>query len=113
MDIELDCHYFLQVIFLIQGSNPCHLSSYITGRLFIAEPQGKPQVDLGGGSLVPKLCPISVTLWIVACQAPLSVGFSRQDYWSGLPFSSPGDLTHPGIEPRSLSLQADSLSTEL
>ena len=98
MDIELDCHYFLQVIFLIQGSNPCHLSSYITGRLFIAEPQGKPQVDLGGGSLVPKLCPISVTLWIVACQAPLSVGFSRQEYWRGFPFPPLGHLPNPGIK---------------
>ena len=40
-------------------------------------------------------------LWTVACQAPLSIGFSRQEYWSGLPFSSPGDLPDPGIEPAS------------
>ena len=39
--------------------------------------------------------------WNVACQAFLSMGFSRQEYWSGLPFSSPGDLPDPGIEPRS------------
>ena len=38
------------------------------------------------------------TLWTAACQAPLSKGFSRQEYWSGLPFPSPGDLSHPGIE---------------
>ena len=38
------------------------------------------------------------TLWTVARQAPLSVGFSRQEYWSGLPFPSPGDLPNPGIE---------------
>ena len=44
----------------------------------------------------------SVTLWTVACQAPLSMGFSRQEYWSGLPFLSPGDLPDPGIEPASL-----------
>ena len=49
------------------------------------------------------------TLWAVACQAPLSMGFSRHAYWSGLPFPSPGDLSDPGIEPGSLALQADSL----
>ena len=52
-------------------------------------------------------------LWTIAPQAPLSMGFSRQEYWSGWPFSSPGDLPHPGIEPRSPALQADSLLTEL
>ena len=41
------------------------------------------------------------TPWTVACQAPLSTGFSRQEYWSGLPLPSPGDLPHPGIEPTS------------
>ena len=46
------------------------------------------------------------TPWTVA---PPSVGFSRQEYWSGLPFPSPGDLPNPGIEPRSLALQADAL----
>jgi len=50
-----------------------------------------------------------VTPWTVACQAPLSIGFSRQEYWSGLPFPSPGDLPHPGIKPGSLALQADDL----
>jgi len=43
------------------------------------------------------------TLWTVARQAPLSMGFSRQDYWSGLPFPSPGDLPYPGLEPTSLA----------
>ena len=46
-------------------------------------------------------------------QASLFMGLSRQDYWSGLPFPSPGDLPNPGIEPRSPALQADSLPTEL
>ena len=46
----------------------------------------------------------SATPWIVACQAPPSMGFSRQEYWSGLPFPSPGDLPIPGIEPRSPTL---------
>ena len=54
-----------------------------------------------------------VTLWTVAPQAPLSMGFSRQEYWSGLPFPSPGDLPDPGIEPRFPALQADALPSEL
>ena len=48
-------------------------------------------------------------LWTVARQAPLSMGFCRQEYWSGLPCPSPGDLPDPGIETRSPALQADSL----
>ena len=51
-----------------------------------------------------------VTLWTVAHQAPLSMGVSRQEYWSGLPFPPPGDLPDPGIEPASPTLQAGSLS---
>ena len=51
-------------------------------------------------------------LWTVAHQAPLSMGFSRQEYWSGLPFPSPGDLTNPGIKQRSPALQVDSLPSE-
>ena len=54
-----------------------------------------------------------VTPWTVACHAPLCMGFSRQEYWSGLPFPSPGDLPDPGMEPRSPALQADSLPFEL
>ena len=53
------------------------------------------------------------TLWTVACQASMSLGFSREEYWSRLPFLSPGDLPDPGIKPRSLALQADSLPTEV
>jgi len=52
------------------------------------------------------------TPWTVAHQAPPSVGFSRQEYWSGLPFPSPGDLPDPGIEPRSSTLWADALPSE-
>ena len=50
--------------------------------------------------------------WTVAHQGPLSMEFSRQEYWSGLPFPSPGDLPDPGIEPRSPALQVDSLPSE-
>ena len=54
-----------------------------------------------------------MTPWTVAHQASLSLGFSRQAYWSGLPFPSPGALSHSGTEPGSPALQADSLLTEL
>ena len=66
----------------------------------------------GGGCLVSKLCPGLVTPWTVDRWAPLSMEFSRQEYWSGLLFLSPGDLPDPGIEFRSLALQAVSLPSE-
>ena len=52
------------------------------------------------------------TPWTVAYQAPKSMEFSRQEYWSRLPFPSPGDLPNPGVEPGSPTLQADTLSSE-
>ena len=52
------------------------------------------------------------TPWTVAYQAPPSVEFSRPEYWSGLPFPSPGDLPDPAIEPGSPALQADALPSE-
>ena len=52
------------------------------------------------------------TPWTVAYQAPSSTGFSWQEYWSGLPFPSPGDLPNPGIEPGSPAFQADTLTFE-
>ena len=67
---------------------------------------------IGGAGLVTKLYLTLATPWTVACQALLSMGFSRQ-YWSGLPFPSPGDLPDPRIESGSPALQADSLPTEL
>ena len=63
--------------------------------------------------LVTKSCPTLAIPWTVACQGPLSLGFSRQEYWNGLPIPSPGDHPNPGIKPRSPALQADSLPTEL
>ena len=56
--------------------------------------------------------PLFGTTWTIVCQARLSMEFSRQEYWSELPFPSPGDLANPGIESRSPKLQADSLLTE-
>ena len=51
-------------------------------------------------------------LWTVACQSPLSMKFSRQEYWSGLPFPHPGDLPEPGIEPTSPALAGGFFTTE-
>ena len=62
-------------------------------------------------SEVAQLCPTLCDQWTVAYQGPLSMGFSRQEYWSGLPFPSPGDLPDPGIESRSPTLQADPLTS--
>ena len=63
-------------------------------------------------SEVAQSCPTLTAPWTVAYQAPLSMGFSRQEYWSGLPFPSPGDLPNPGIEPGSPALQADALPSK-
>ena len=70
-------------------------------------------LDYGGGGLVAKSCPTLATPWPVACQAPLFMGFSRQEYWSRLPFPSPGDLPDPRIKPGSPAMQTDSLPTDL
>jgi len=71
----------------------------------------------GGGGLVAKVKSLSrvqlfATLWTVAHQASPSMGFSRQEYWGGLPFPSSGIFPDPGTEPRSTVLQEDSLPTE-
>ena len=63
--------------------------------------------------LVSKSCLTLYAPWVVAHQAPLSMEFFRQEYWSGLPFPSPGDLPNPGIEPGSPAMQADALPSEL
>ena len=73
------------------------LSSSLHSLAFFYFPACSPQV------------PSVMTPWTAAHQAPLSMGFSRQEYWSRLPFPSPGDLPNPGIKAPSLALQADSL----
>ena len=65
------------------------------------------------GDLVTKSCLTLAAPWTVACQSPLSMGFSRQEYWSGLSFPSPEDLPDPGIKPMSPALQAIFQPTEL
>ena len=64
-------------------------------------------------SEVAQSCPTLCDPWTLAHQAPPSMGFSRQEYWSGLPFPSPGDLPDPGIESRSPTLQADVLTSAM
>ena len=66
----------------------------------------------GGGGLVTESSPTLAAPWTVACRAPLSMRFSRQEYWSGLPFPSPGDLPNPRIKPWSPALQTGSLPME-
>ena len=70
------------------------------------------EADSFMGGLVTKSYLTLETPWTVACQAPLSMGFSRQEYESGLPFPSQGDLPNPGIEPRSPTPKMDSLLSE-
>ena len=66
----------------------------------------------GGRGLVAKLCLNSCDRMTLACQAPLSMGFPRQESWSRLSFPSPGDLSDPGIDPGSPALEADALTSE-
>ena len=74
---------------------------------------GKTQVtNIRNKVFVTQLCLTLCNPWTVACQAPLSMGFSRQQYWSGWPFPSPGGLPDSGIKPRSPAPQADSLLSE-
>ena len=84
----------LMVSSLLSGTPPIHLC------LGCPSLQG----SLGAGGLVTKLCPTLATPWTVAHQVPLSLGFPRQEYWSGLPLPSPRDLPDPGIEPMSPAL---------
>ena len=70
-------------------------------------------ICLYGGGLLLSHVQLFAAPWTITHQASLSMGVSRQEYWSGLPFPSPGDLPNPGIEPGSPVLLADFLPTEL
>ena len=83
----------------------------------LEENMGKTLSDINHSRILydppPRILEMSYSLeQTVARQAPLSMGFSRQEYWSGLLFPSPGDLPNPGTEPGSSALQADSLPSE-
>ena len=83
---------------------------------------GLAREEAGGWEAVEKTCAVRsvasvmlklfATPWAIAHQAPVSMGFSRQEYWSGLPCPPPGNLPNPGIEPRFPTLQADSVPSE-
>ena len=89
MHIKKQRHHFADKDLYIQsyGFSSSHVQMWQLGHK-----------DGCGGGLVAKLCLTLVIPWTVAQQGPLSMGFSRQEYWSGLSFPSPGDLPDPGIE---------------
>ena len=89
-------------------------------RLCVWYGHGRDLQRLRYSTLLPSYCclvaklhlNLLVTLWAVACQALLTMAFSRQEYWSGLPFPSPGDLPYPGIKPTSSALAGGFFTTE-
>ena len=103
----------LQVMFPTQGSNRHSLTSpALAVRFFTTSTTWVARILFFilfkyyyCESEVAQSCPTLWNPWTVVCQDPLSVGFSMQEYWNGLPFPSPGDLPDPGIEPRSPKLQ--------
>ena len=107
----LVCHFLLQGIFLTQGSHWCLQLGCIAGGFFYHQALGSPQ-----GHLLLLFSKVEsdsfVTLWTVAHQTPLSVGFSRRKYWSGLPLPSPGDLSDPEIKPAYPALSGRFFTTE-
>ena len=98
----------LQHIFLTQESNQGLL--HCKWILYELSYQGPPDDLQKVKSL--SLVQLLATLWTVTGQAPLSMGFSRPEYWNGLPFPSPGDLPNPGTKPGYPALQADTLPSE-
>ena len=112
------CTYVYSLYKNLSGSAlKAHTWSYIT--LFFSWSSAKPTTWIVlkftmWSEVVKSLSrvPLFATPWTVAYQAPLTMGFSKQEYWSGLPFPSPGDLPDPGIEPGSPALQADALPSE-
>ena len=95
----------LQGIFPTQGSNPG--LPHCRQILYQLSHNRSPVYSISEVKSLSRVCLFAI-LWTVAYQAPPSMGFSRQEYWIGLPVPSPGDLPDPGIEPGSLALQADS-----
>ena len=121
----MGCHFLLQGIFLAQESNPglLHCRQILYQLTYKGSPFYNPikfalldyniYLLLMSTSLQSLSCVrLFATPQTVACQASPSMGFSRQEYWSGLPFPFPGDLPNPEIKPRSPALQADSLPSE-
>ena len=80
--------------------------------MFVCFKRGHVCSHCGGGDMAAKSCPTLATPWTVACQTPLSTGFPRQEYWSGLSFPSAGDLPDPEMEPVSLALEGRFFTTD-
>ena len=93
-------------VFFIHSSVSGHVSCFLLLAIVTSAAMNIVVVSLGRVQLFS-------TPWTATCQAPLSMGFPRQEYWSGLPFPSPRDLPDPGIEPKSPAPRADSLPSEL
>ena len=102
MNLEQEAHdgSLCSFPFLRLGCQPTTDSQYFSKYIYT------------GGGLVAKSCPTLVTPWTVAHQAPLSMGFSRQEYWSGLPCPPLGDLPDPMTKPGSPAWQVDSLLSQ-
>ena len=97
----MNCFFLLQGISQSQGSNPCLLSPVfpsLAGGFFTTEPPTSTGMWMLNHYRRVQLC---ATLWTSACPASPSMGFSRQEYWSGLLCPPPGDFADPGIEPES------------
>ena len=112
----MGCHFPLQRLCPTQGSNPHHLCllHWQADSLSLCH-LGSPESQRQWFVCVCESHSVmfdSSTPQTEACQISLSMEFSRQEYWSGLPFPSPRDLPNPGIKPRSPTLQADSLPSE-
>ena len=111
------------VLFWANNSSSTTRINYLRGgREAQKPPHPLPSLD-GGWQLVDSksreetevaqpFLTLFMTLWVIAHQVPLSMGFPKQEYWNGLPLPSPGDLPNPGIELGSPALQADSLQSE-
>ena len=97
---------------LAAGWSSCSKLLHLVGVTVSTRQRSQDMVRILAIALVKSLNHVRlfVTPWAVAYQAPPSMGFSRQEYWSELPFPSPGDLLHPGIEPRSPSFQEDAFT---
>ena len=107
-------HALLQGIFPTQGSNS-HLLCLLhwqMGSLAVVQLGKSPHIPWKWTHQLLSCVRLFVTPWTVACQAPLSMEFFRQEYWSGLPFPPPGDLPNSEMEPGSPALQADALCSE-
>ena len=106
--------YFIQNLFYTKSTiSQVYISKFPNVKSFLVETVSQFLLFPYSGDLVAKSCPTLATPWTVACQAPRSMRFSRQEYWSGLPYASPADLPDPGTKAGSPALQRDSLWAKL